>query len=148
MEKLYYDYNSFIKDLKDLYLQVKDCQFDTILSIARGGLTIGHFLSEKMNIRKSYTINSIHYNDTKKLDTINILNIPNLNDSKKVLIVDDIIDSGDTIQAILKELKFKYPNIDFQILSIFYKKTATIQPNFTIREATKWIDFFWSEDLK
>ena len=39
---------------------------------------------------------------------------------KKVLIIDDIIDSGETMQEILIILNDKYPNIEFKIATLFY----------------------------
>jgi xanthine phosphoribosyltransferase len=124
-----------------------DGEFDTILPIARGGLTMGHLLGEYYNIRKVYALNSIGYNGTQKLESMELFNIPNLTGSKRVLIVDDIVDSGDTLQAILKTLKAQYPQIDFYSASIFYKATAKIAPTWYLRETQAWIDFFWSEDL-
>ena len=141
--KQYYSYSKFIQDIKILHKKISVYNPDAIVAIARGGLTIAHFLSIKLNCRKLYTINSIGYDDNKKLDSVKIFNIPNLNNLQKVVIVDDIIDSGDTIKEILKLLKSNYPNTDFKIATIFHKKTASIQPNFYLHEATEWIDFFW-----
>jgi len=147
MKKIYYSYNSFQNDLKLLTKKI-DKPFDTIVSIARGGLSIAHLLSEYYNIREVYAINTIGYNDTQKLENIKLFNIPNLKNAKVVLIVDDIIDSGDTLIAVLRELKKSYPSIIFYTASIFYKKTAKIAPTWYIKETNDWIDFFWSVDLK
>ena len=61
-----------------------------------------------------------------------------------MLIADDIIDSGETMKNILDILKDKFPNIEFKVASLFYKKTAIIQPDFIEKEATQWIDFLGS----
>jgi xanthine phosphoribosyltransferase len=37
---------------------------------------------------------------------------------------------------------------EFKLASLFYKKTALVQPDFTVKEAPHWIDFFWEADLK
>jgi xanthine phosphoribosyltransferase len=147
MQKLYYSYTQFRDDLKIL-IQKIDKEFDTIVPIARGGLNVAHLLSEYYNIRDVYAINTIGYNDTQKLDTTTVLNIPNLNKSRVVLIVDDIVDSGDTLIAVLRELKKEYPNVIFYTASVFYKKTAKIAPTWYAQETSDWIDFFWSIDLK
>ncbi len=147
MKKRYYPYSELIKDLNRL-IKIIDKPFDTILPIARGGLSIAHILSEYYNIRAVYDINTIGYNNRDKLDKIEIFNIPNLKNSKRVLIVDDIVDSGDTLYAILELLKREYPNIIFYSASIFYKKTAKIAPTWYVNQTEEWIDFFWSVDLK
>ncbi|NPA60845.1 MAG: phosphoribosyltransferase [Epsilonproteobacteria bacterium] len=148
MKKIYYSYRQLQNDLKIL-IQKMDKPFDTIVPIARGGLTIAHLLGEYYNIRKVYSINTIGYDDIKKLDRVEISNIPNLKNTKSALIVDDIVDSGDTLIAVIDILKDRYPDINFYTASIFYKKSAKIAPTWYIREAAHdWIDFFWSIDLK
>lgn len=147
MEKYYYAYDEFLKDTLNLSKQLKEYQPDTLLAIARGGVTLGHFLANALNTRRLFTINSIHYDDTKKLDTFEIFNIPNLNDAKKVVIIDDIIDSGETMGEILKILNEKFPKTEFKVATIFYKPTAVLQADFKIKQAHEWIDFFWEIDV-
>ena len=148
MKKEYYSYQEFLKDLKILFVQIKRYNPDTLLAIARGGLTMGHLLAEGLDNKRLYSLNSIHYDDTKKLDSIKVFNLPNLSDAKKVVIVDDIVDSGDTMSEIIKILNKKYPNIEFKIATLFYKESASIKPDFKVKEAKNWIDFFWSKDLQ
>ena len=146
MQRYYYSYSEFLKDIKILSKEIKEFKPEAILAIARGGLTLGHFLSVSLDIRDIYTINSIYYNKDKKLDNIKIFNIPNLKDYKKVIIVDEIVDSGKTVDEVLKKLKKIYPDIQFKTASIFYKNNALVIPDFKIKEANRWIDFFWEVD--
>jgi len=148
LEKLYYSYDLFKEDTKELVKKSKDYEPDVLLAIARGGLTLAHLMSEAMNMRNLYTLNSIHYEGELKLDTFNIFNIPDISHAKKVLIIDDIVDSGETMEEILKILKEKFPNVEFKLATLFYKKTAVLQPDYSVREATQWINFFWEEDVK
>jgi len=143
-----YSYEEFIKDIPLIGEDLLNENFDAIVGVARGGLTFAHFLSQLLNQRNLYTINSIHYEDTKKLEDIEIFNTPNLKDHEKVIVVDDIVDSGDTLDEILTHLKKEFPNIEFQSASIFYKSTAKISPNYYLHEAKDWIDFFWDKDTR
>ena len=147
LEKYYYSYDEFIKDVKVLSKLIKGYSPDTILAVARGGVTLGHFLSSSLDNRRLFTINSVHYENTKKLDTFDIFNIPDLSDAKKVVIVDDIVDSGETLSEIIKILKEKYPKVEFKTAAIFYKPTAVIEADFKVKIANKWIDFFWEIDI-
>ncbi|WP_281951130.1 phosphoribosyltransferase [Nitrosophilus kaiyonis] len=147
MKREYYSYNEFIKDLKILIKKI-DFDFDAIVAIARGGMTIAHLLGEYYDIRDVFTINSIGYKDTKKLENIKIFNIPDLKKYRKILLVDDIIDSGETIKEVTDKIKEKYPDIKIKVASIFYKKDAVYKPDFFAKYANNWIDFFWSIDLK
>ncbi len=147
IEKYYYRYDEFLDDTKNLVDQLEQYNPDTLVAIARGGLTLGHFLSSGLDNRKLSTINSIHYNDTTKLDTFEIFNIPDLSDATKVLLIDDIIDSGETMIEILNILTKQYPQLEFKIATIFYKPTALIQADFKVKEAKQWIEFFWEIDI-
>lgn len=147
MTKIYYPYESFRKDLKTLTQKI-DQPFDAILGIARGGLSMAQLLGEYYDMREVYSINTIGYEDTHKNESTEVFNIPELKSSTKVLIVDDIVDSGDTLVEVLAILNAKYPSITFLTASIFYKKTAKIRPTWYVKEPKGWIDFFWSVDLK
>jgi xanthine phosphoribosyltransferase len=76
MDKLYYSYEDCVADTKILAGKIKLYKPDAMIAIARGGLTLGHMLSEAMQTREIYSLNSIHYDGTKKLDTFEIFNIP------------------------------------------------------------------------
>jgi len=147
MEKIYYPYEEFREDLKILTQQI-DEPFDVLLPISRGGLSMGQMLGEFYDIREVYAINTIGYDDTDKLDEVKVFNIPILKEHQRVLILDDIVDSGDTLVEVLKVLQTRYPKTIFESASIFYKPTAIIEPTWWVKEAKGWIEFFWSEDLK
>jgi len=145
--KVYYPYQEFKEDLKTL-IQKIDQPFDAILGIARGGLSMAQMLGEYYDLREVYAINTIGYEDTEKKDMVEVFNIPDLKSAKQVLIVDDIVDSGDTLVEVLKVLKETYPSVTFLTASLFYKKTAKITPTWYVKEPKGWIEFFWSEDLR
>lgn len=140
----YYSYEEFKLDVNLLAKEVK-ASFapDAIVAIARGGMTLGHFLAEALEMRDLYAINSIHYEETRKLDTIDVFNIPDLSRATQVLVVDDIIDSGETMIEIKRVLQEKYPHITMKVAAVFYKEKALLRPDFAAREATQWIEFFW-----
>lgn len=148
MERLYYSYDLFKNDTQILVDKCRDFEPEILLAIARGGVTLSHLMAQALDIRNLFTLNSIHYEKEEKLDTFNIFNIPDLTNAKKVLIIDDIIDSGETMKEILSILNEKFPKIEFKIATLFYKSTALIKPDFCVREANEWIDFFWEVDVK
>jgi xanthine phosphoribosyltransferase len=134
-----YTFNEFKEDLRNLTIKKPDA----ILAIARGGLTFAHHLAEKLNMREVFSINAVSYDKDKKLDTIDIFNIPDLEKYDNVLIVDDISDSGDTFIEVLKVLKEKYPAKNFKTIAIFYKPTSKFKPDVFFHETDEWINFFW-----
>ena len=147
MEKVYYSYEECLKDCQVLLPKLKEYQPDALIAIARGGLLLGHLLSEALETREIYSLNSIHYDGTKKLDTFEIFNIPDLSRKHKIILIDDIVDSGESMVEIIKILQEKYPHCEFKVATIFYKPTALMQPDFSVKEAKGWIEFFWEVDL-
>ena len=141
---IFYSYDEFAIDAKKMAKQIKD-EFDpeVILAVARGGLTLGHSLAVALENRNLFTLNSIHYEDTNKLDTIQIFNVPDLTKYTKILLVDDIIDSGESMIEIKRELLKRYPNLDIKIATVFYKEKALLLPEFKVKEAHDWVEFFW-----
>ena len=141
---MFYSYDEFAVDAKKMAKQIKD-EFDpeVILAVARGGLTLGHSLAVALENRNLFTLNSIHYEDTNKLDTIQIFNVPDLSKYTKILLVDDIIDSGESMVEIKRELLKRYPNLDIKIATVFYKEKALLLPEFKVKEAHDWVEFFW-----
>ncbi len=147
MEKYYYGYEEFVGDADALVHKIKGFDPDTLLAVARGGLTLGHFMAQAMDTRRLFALNSIHYDKTRKLETLEVFNIPDLKSARRVLIVDDIIDSGETLREVLRLLKTKFPQTQFKLATIFYKPTAVIEADYTLKKAHEWIDFFWEVDL-
>ena len=141
---IFYSYDEFAVDAKKMAKQIKD-EFDpeVILAVARDGLTLGHSLAVALENRNLFTLNSIHYEDTNKLDTIQIFNVPDLSKYTKILLVDDIIDSGESMVEIKRELLKRYPNLDIKIATVFYKEKALLLPEFKVKEAHDWVEFFW-----
>ena len=141
---IFYSYDEFAVDAKKMAKQIKD-EFDpeVILAVARGGLTLGHSLAVALENRNLFTLNSIHYEDTNKLDTIQIFNVPDLSKYTKILLVDDIIDSGESMVEIKRELLKRYPNLDIKIATVFYKEKALLLPEFKVKDAHDWVEFFW-----
>ncbi|MEO1937062.1 MAG: phosphoribosyltransferase family protein [Sulfurimonas sp.] len=66
---------------------------------------------------------------------------------KKVLVVDDIADSGETLAHVMEYFQNNYPEVEFQSATLFYKKSSVYEPTYWVQEANVWIDFFWERDF-
>ncbi|MCK4874559.1 MAG: phosphoribosyltransferase [Sulfurimonas sp.] len=143
----YYSYDNFKNDTNELIALVKEFDFDAIVGIARGGLTLSHVMGEGLDIRQVQSIRTELYDKTDKRDQISIFGKCDLKSAKKVLVVDDIADSGDTLKAIMEYLESDFKDVEFKSATLFYKKTSIYEPNFWINEAVEWIDFFWESDF-
>jgi xanthine phosphoribosyltransferase len=145
----YYGYEKFNSDTKKLLQQLKEFKPEAIVAIARGGLTLSHCMAEGLDIRDVHSLRTELYDDTQKRESISVFNTCKFSSSiKKVIVVDDISDSGDTLKAVMDDLKSNNPNLEFKVATLFYKQTSIYEPDFWINEAHDWIEFFWERDFK
>lgn len=142
-----YDYNRFKTDIQTLGHQCEPFGADTVVGIARGGTTLAHALCMYLNLRNLQSIRIESYDDQSQRDSLTISGKCDFSTSRRVLIVDDIVDSGKTLSALLPMLRQEYPDLIFKTAALFTKPTALIQPDFSLHEATEWIDFFWERDF-
>ncbi len=144
----YYSYEDFKLDTNKLIPSLNEFKPQVIVGIARGGLTFCHALAEGMNIREVQTLRTELYDKTCKRDVLSIFGDCSFRDISRVLVVDDIADSGDTLKAVMHHLENSFGKIEFKSVTLFYKKTSIYEPHFWLNEADDWIDFFWERDFK
>lgn len=142
-----YDFNRFKTDIQSLGQLCEPFQPDTVIGIARGGVTLAHALSIYFGVRNLQSIRIESYDDTYQRDSVKISGECDFSLSKRVLIVDDIVDSGKTLNALLPMLRERHPHIIFKTAALFTKQTALVQPDYSLHEAADWIDFFWERDF-
>ncbi len=145
--KQYYSYDDFKRDTRALIKDVKSTSPDAIVGIARGGLTLSHAVAEGLNIREVQTIRTELYDASCKREEIKLFGSCNFKNSKKVLVLDDIADSGETLKSIMHYLESEFQDIEFISATLFYKKSSCYKPHFWVREARQWIEFFWEKDF-
>ena len=141
----YYSYEMFREDMKDLVDRI-DFNPDGIVAISRGGLTMAHFLGIALDLRRVYTINASSFFN-KIQQEIQISNIPEIGGNQRILIVDEIVDTGTSMEKVYNILKEINSSIDFKTVCIFHKPTASFKPDFILREVNDWVEFFWEVDI-
>ncbi len=143
----YYSYEHFKQDTNKLINTLNSLEIESIVAIARGGLMLSHAISEGLDVRDVQSLKTEFYDGSKKRDYITIQNNCIFKDVKKVLIVDDISDSGETLKTVIDELKQKHPEVEFISATLFFKSTSIYEPDFWINDADEWIEFFWEKDF-
>jgi xanthine phosphoribosyltransferase len=144
--KKYYSYQNFKIDTNQLIQAVKPYQPEAILAIARGGYTLSHAMAEGLNIRDVQSIRTELYDKSCKRDDLSLFGSCDFQ-VKRVLVVDDIADSGETFAFIMNYLQEKFPTLQFQSAALFYKKSSIYEPDYWVNEADAWIEFFWEKDF-
>ncbi len=145
MVKTYYDYAWFLRDCKKLLTDLPT-DYDAVLAVARGGMSLGHMLSQALDIRHVHSVTLASYDKTAQRDSVTIDTLPDLSSYKKVLITEDIVDSGKSMEALMPLLQKSFPDTVFESVALFYKETASVRPDYFVNLATEWIDFFWEVD--
>ena len=89
-------------------------------------------------------------------DTISAFEIDNLGipvykkfTAESILIVDDIIDSGETMNTLHEYYQYHYPEVDIRTAGLIYKShTSTHKPNYfgLETESNDWVVFPWERD--
>ena len=144
-ELFYEDSNLLVEKIKKDIL--KNEPFDIMLGVARGGLVLAYYIASKLNISKFYTIRLKSYNKMKQND-IEIIQEPPWEKmkGKKVLVIDDLIDQGNTAKFVMNLLKIhQIENYKFAVLAD-KQKNPNIKPDYFIKHIKKWILFFWEHD--
>lgn len=115
-------------------------RFDEIVTIARGGLTLGHLLSDHLRLPIcSITIQS--YTDIQKQGELRITaKLGRHISGKRILLVDDIADSGKTLKRAVSYLKRFHPD-SITTVTMFYKPQSVFRPDYFVEETKKWVIF-------
>ncbi|PAF44826.1 phosphoribosyltransferase family protein [Helicobacter sp. 11S02596-1] len=145
-----YAYSDFLGDMKELRRQIeaKIGIPDAIVCILRGGMTMSHMLALAWNLRAVYALNAISYSDANVQSSLIIENMPAIKDEhQKILIVDEIVDSGETLETIMQKFRSAYPQKSFYSSVIFQKPTAKVCADFYLKQPAEWVDFFWEVDM-
>ena len=133
------DYTEFAQNLAASLLQ-HEKPFDEIVAIARGGLTLGHLLSDHLHLPIcSITIQS--YTDIQKQGELQITaKLGRHITGKRILLVDDIADSGKTLKRATSYLR-RFRPASITTATMFYKPQSITRPDYFVAETKKWIIF-------
>ena len=113
-------------------------KFDEIVAIARGGLTLGHLFSDYLRIPiSSITIQS--YTDIQEQGLVKITaGLSKIIKDKKILLVDDIADTGKTLIRATSYLAEFDPS-SITTATMFYKPHCSVLPDYFAQQTDKWI---------
>lgn len=113
---------------------------DIIVAIARGGLTLGHLLSDHLRIPVS-TICIQSYTDVQiQGEVVLTEKLRTPIHGKHVLLVDDVSDSGKTFRRGATYLKRLGPK-EISTLAMFFKPRSSFRPDYFARHTDRWIIF-------
>ena len=133
---------------RELARNILDSGFvpEVVVAIARGGLLPAGAIAYGLGAKNCGAINMEFYTGIGTvLDAPEVLP-PELDmdylNGRRVLLVDDVADSGRTLALAVKLLQEK--GADVRSVTIYTKPTTIIQPDYSFKDTDLWIDFPWS----
>ena len=146
---LYVSYDEYHNLIEKLALKVfqSGWQFDTILCLARGGMRPGDILSRVFNKPLAIMSTSSYRADAGTvqghLDIARFITTPKGEIAGRVLLVDDLADTGHTLKAVFEMLKSNYaPITELRSAVIWTKGVSTFVPDYSVEflPTNPWID--------
>jgi len=124
---------------------------DLIIGISRGGLVpLGYLAGEKMfNMRNTLSIAVKSYEGDKQgeINLLHPIHFDDFTQYKNILVVDDIVDSGQTVRFVLDTLKAHLKDASIKTAVLYYKpKVSALKPDYYAQETDDWIIFPWEQD--
>src|SRR6202034_4416590 len=121
---------------------------DLILAIARGGLFVAGALGYALSVKNLHVMNVEFYDGIgSTLDMpVMLPPVPQAVDfsAKKVLIADDVADSGKTIELVYEFIR---DQVDAARTVVIYEKPRSlIKCDYVWRRTDQWINFPWSSE--
>ena len=145
---LYVSYDEYHNLIEKLAIKIhqSDWEFDTILCLARGGLRPGDILSRIFDKPLAIMSTSSYRADSGttqgKLDIARFITTPKGEIAGKVLLVDDLADSGKTLNAVIEQLRGNYkPITELRSAVIWTKGVSKFNPDYSVEElpTNPWI---------
>ena len=145
---LYVSYDEYHSHIEKLAIQIHQSgwQFDIILCLARGGMRPGDILSRIFDKPLAIMSTSSYRADAGtvqgELDIARFITTPKGEIAGKVLLVDDLADSGLTLKAVIGQLRDNYqPITELRSAVIWTKGVSTFQPDYSVETlpSNPWI---------
>ena len=121
-------------------------RFDTILCLARGGMRVGDIFSRVYDMPLAILATSSYREAAGQvqgdLDIASFITKTGGDISGRLLLVDDMVDSGKTVVKVVEHLKKAYPAVtDVKVAVLWWKACSVLKPDFYVEylEDNPWI---------
>ena len=141
-----YSWEDFDRDSKELCniltdVVMKESQIDSIVSIGCGGFVLGTLLKNRLRLPLRVVMAESYDEQFRRDLKIESYGLEEVKGNH--LIVDDLVDSGQTMKQVIDHLSGEEVNILTAVL--FYKSGASIKPSIYMHEVSPntWLIFPW-----
>lgn len=114
--------------------------YDLVIGIARGGIPVAMVVSDHLGVKIDF-INVKSYNGIAERSPPRILStLTGTIAGKKILLVDDLVDHGVTMEIVTKYLNDLGPKL-LDTAVLFKKPWSKVEPDFYLEVVDKWVVF-------
>jgi uncharacterized protein len=121
---------------------------DLILAIARGGLFVAGALGYALGVKNLHVMNVEYYTGVNERLEMPVMlpPVPKPVDlsGAKVLITDDVADTGATLAEVLKFCADQVAEVRSAV--VYEKPTSVVHAEYVWRHTDRWINFCWSSE--
>lgn len=121
--------------------------FDTVIAIARGGFPVARFICDFLNIHHLGSIQVKHYTAgaTQLEQTQIIAPVNTVVEGKKILLIDDVNDTGKTLITACNHIQAMHPAL-LKTAVIHEKPNTVFKVDFVAEKTTewKWLIYQWA----
>jgi len=115
-------------------------RFDLVVGIARGGVPVAMVVSDRLGLRIDI-INVKSYEGIAQRKTPRIIStLTEEIKGKNILVVDDLVDQGDTMEMVKQYLRGQNPRL-LEAAVLFKKPWSKIEPEYYLEVGDKWVVF-------
>src|SRR5215203_3072561 len=145
---LYVDWEQYHRLIEELCLRIHQSswRFDSLLCLARGGLRVGDVISRVYDVPLAILAASSYRaaagTRQGQLDIGEYITMTSNALHGNLLLVDDLVDSGVTLQRVVDHLKSRYTGIEeLRTGVIWYKACSVFKPDYYVQHlpANPWI---------
>jgi hypoxanthine phosphoribosyltransferase len=118
---------------------------ELIVGISRGGWIPGRLLSDLLVDVRTANVKIEYYDgfvNRRRVPTVTQQLSAEELSGKKVLVVDDIVDSGESLKVAVMHINDKGASV-VRTATMYYKPSSTFRPDFYACETTGWVVFPW-----
>jgi len=117
---------------------------EVIVGVSRGGWPPARIMSDLLENQNLANMKVVFYKDIGVRNRAPVITQPVTSEvtGKRVLVVDDVADSGLSLREVSKHLKRKGAR-DIKVCTIYLKPKSVFTPDFYARKTTKWVIFPW-----
>jgi len=147
-QHLWVSWDDYHKCIEKLCLQVYESgwEFNQILCLARGGVRPGDIMSRVFNVPLAILSTSSYRADAGTvqgdLDIASHITNTGAGLSGPLLLVDDLLDSGETVRRVLEHIKTQFTDVtEVRVAVLWHKACSSVSPDYAVEYLPKnpWI---------